>query len=208
MKVIAIDEDWLSHPIQDAVDSKYIFYRPEYVLPDYQTTALNWIKQGISSFTRVGPYEIPLVNIWDRSWSDLGHSLLDSAQPNEKLTPESKDFINSLTATMTFLQPPYAADIHRGVWDINDLRRSFPLKPDAPQMVKNQFCKTTRLILAWGLEIELNIPYSVSTNSIGNVTLASMDLPLQRVGNDGKKMIFSAGDTGFPILLGAIADII
>ncbi|KAL9093883.1 MAG: hypothetical protein Q9165_003806 [Trypethelium subeluteriae] len=211
MKVIAIDENWLSQlpPVEEGVAPKLVFYRPEYTLPDYQTTALYWIKQGVSKSTiRDGPYEIPLANIWDRLWSDLGHPLLDDAQPQEKLTPESKAFINSLSATVTFLQRPYCKDIRRGLWDIKDPRDRFPLQLDAPRVLRQQFCKTTRLILAWGLEIELNLPDSIDINSAASVSLASLNLPLVHTGSDGRKMIFSSGDTGFPILVGALADII
>ncbi|KAK8064637.1 hypothetical protein PG994_007275 [Apiospora phragmitis] len=65
-----------------------------------------------------GPYDIPLAGIWDHHWADLGHPLLDQAAPNKSLTVEQKDFINSLTATVTFLQQRAAYAVNTGLWGV------------------------------------------------------------------------------------------
>ncbi|KAG8533373.1 uncharacterized protein KY384_002156 [Bacidia gigantensis] len=117
MPVIAIDKDWLqslklnpSSNADDLVDPKAIFYRPLYSLPTYEITSDYWVKSYAAlGKERDGPWTVPLAGIWDRSWSDLGHPLLDQVKPQEAFTAQQKTFINSLTTTLTFLQSPYSA---------------------------------------------------------------------------------------------------
>lgn len=216
MPVIATDDDWLQKlrlnpglDPKDSFDPKLVYYRPQYTLPQYQATVDSWNKNGPrSDLKRDGPYMIPLANIWDESWSDLGHPLLDKAKPKENLTAEQKDFINQLTATLTFLQDPYMNNISRGVWDMTKLRGTFPLLDNAPKAIQDPICKTSKLYLTWGIEIELTLPEVVSSSTVKNITLAAMNLPLRHVGPDGKKLVFSAGGTSFPVLVGALADVI
>ena len=218
MPVIATDKDWLQSLMPDPqwnagdlVDPRMIFYRPLYSLPAYETTSDYWVKSNAASGKeRSGPWTIPLAGIWDRSWSDLGHPLLDQAKPQETFTDEQKTFINSLTASLTFLQSPYSGTISPGSWNVTDLRARFPLQPDAPPSIKAPVCKTSKLILAWGVEIELTVPETISVDSITlkNVTLAAMDLPLRSVTGNGNKLTFRAGGEGIPVLVGALADVI
>lgn len=217
MPVITVDQDWLqmalhdpNHSIKDLVDPTTVFYQPLYTLPFYEVTTDYWIKASVAStdMVRDGPYQIPLANVWDRLWADLGHPLLDQAKTHEKLTDDQKKFINSLSATLTFIQKPYAGNVSRGLWDVSDIRSMFPLQPNAPKSVKNPVCKTSKLILTWGIEIELTIPEVISLDEIANTTLAIMDLPLKRVAGSSDKLVFSAGNDGFPILMGALADVV
>ncbi|KAG8408985.1 hypothetical protein J3459_010775 [Metarhizium acridum] len=67
---------------------------------------------------------MPLADVWDRSWSDLGHPLLDQAKPQEILNEEQKQFINSLSAKLTLLHSPYTGNVSRGMWDINEPPKS------------------------------------------------------------------------------------
>jgi hypothetical protein len=169
-----------------------------------------WIKSvgASSNILRDGPYMVPLAGVWDRQWSDLGHPLLDSFQPHETLSDEQKQFINTLSVTLTFLQKPYSGAIDRGLWDVTNYRDKFKLHPDAPSRIKKPTCKTSSLILAWGIEIEITIPEVVSLSEVKNSTLAVMDLPLKMVGGNGNKLVFSSGGDGIPILVGALADIV
>ena len=217
MPVIAIDSNYIPQLLrnptlvaEDLVSSKNVFYQPLHGLPQYETVADYWIKASAVSSDpkRDGPYMIPLADIWKRPWSDLGHPLLDQARTQESLTEEQKQFMNSLTATLTFLQTPYSGSISRGLWDVTDLRNRFHLQPDAPQSIKGTVCKTSKLILAWGIEIELTIPDVVPSSSIKNITLAAMDLPLKISPGNSNKLTFTAGGDGLPILVGAFADVI
>ncbi|KAG5655563.1 hypothetical protein KAF25_003900 [Fusarium avenaceum] len=217
MPVIAVDEDWLERGIRDQtktiaelVDPKLIYYRPFYSLSHYEMTTDYWIKSiGASSeILRDGPYMVPLAGVWDRQWSDLGHPLLDSFQPHETLSDDQKQFINSLSATLTFLQKPYSGALDRGLWDVTNFRDKFKLHPNAPSVIKKPICKTSTLIMAWGIEIEITIPEVVLWSEAKNSTLAVMDLPLKSVGGDGNKLVFSSGGDGIPVLLGALADIV
>jgi len=220
MPVVAIDSDWVGQLLQNPTSDstleslpnllKSVYYRPLYSLPDYSGIVNNWYKNvpSASNMIRDGPHPLPLAGIWDRSWADLGHPLLDDAQlpGGGELSPEKKDFINSLSATLTFIQKPYEGNVNRGMWDVPDARGRFELQPHAPQRVREAVYKTSKFIIAWGIEIELTIPevLSQSEASVKNITLAGMDLPLKEVVG-GNKLVFSGGGD-YPILVGAFAE--
>ncbi|KAM7194156.1 hypothetical protein V8F20_008076 [Naviculisporaceae sp. PSN 640] len=220
MPVIAVDADWIRQQElegktrENLVDPKNVYYRPCYSLPNYEATVNDWYAAvpSPSTMVRNGPHVFPLANILNRKWADLGHPLLDNAKLSEgELTSAQIDFINSLDGTLTFLQEPYVGHVTRGPWDINgSVRDLYDLRPGAPKVLQDTVLKTTKLIIAWGMEIELTIPdvlpVSVDT-SIRNVTLAGMDLPLQPDAGNKNKLVFRGGGKG-PILIGAIADMI
>ena len=240
MPVLAVDRDWVtfakhnpdmaSHQLVDA-ERRNIYYRPAYGLPHYETTVKYWIDRfGVvgndNRLERDGPYTIPLVDVWERSWADLGHPLLDEAQQAVLLSDERKELINELSVTVTFLQRPFVANVSRGMWDVNDARGRFELAPSAPQSLRETVYKTSRLIIAWGVEIEMTVPQDVGTlggsgdkgamnkMKLMNMTLAGMDLPFKTVKSDGgqgqggNRLLFRGGGDGFPILLGAFADMV
>jgi hypothetical protein len=208
---------------------------PAYGLLHYEATVKYWIDRSGASLVatgnndldrleRDGPYTIPLADVWERSWADLGHPLLDRAKQAVPLTDERKELINSLGVTVTFLQRPRVANVSRGPWDVNDARARFDLNPNAPQSLSKTVYKTSRLIIALGVEIELKVPEDMTTSStlggsvdkgtmkkMMNTTLAGMDLPFKTVkkeGQCGERLMFRGGGDGFPILLGAFADMV
>ncbi|KAM7217517.1 hypothetical protein V8F06_007148 [Rhypophila decipiens] len=242
MPVVTVDADWIemlklmnsTNPGTDpstmgmaAVSAQLklkdlVYHRPLHEMNNYQSTVNIWYKSVGSpgNIPRDGPYRLDLAGIWERSWADLGHPLLDSAAlPGGELTPQKKDFLNSLSATVTFIHKPFRGNITRGTWDVRDPRQ-FRLQPDAPPSLEERVYKTSRLIIALGIKIELVLPEAVAgaASEIGvkNITLADLDLPLKEVsGEGGNKLIFSggwdfdqSGGVDFPILLGAFADLV
>ncbi|KAK4221697.1 hypothetical protein QBC38DRAFT_540006 [Podospora fimiseda] len=212
--VLAVDRDW---QLVDA-ERRNIYYRPAYGLPHYETTVKYWIDRygaglanPVDRMDRDGPYTIPLVNVWERCWADLGHPLLDQAEQAAPLSDERKELINSLSATVTFLQRPFVAKFEQR-----------HLGPSVPQSLRETVYKTSRLIIAWGVEIELTVPEDMMLGTLGsvdkgtikkmmNMTLAGTDLPFKTVKNRGQgrsKLLFRGGGDGFPILLGAFADMV
>ncbi|KAK4442999.1 hypothetical protein QBC34DRAFT_311883 [Podospora aff. communis PSN243] len=228
MPVLAVDRDWITFSkhnpdmaSQQLVDAERhnIYYRPAYGLSHYETTVKYWIDRyaaGLSAnpidrLERDGPYTIPLADVWERSWADLGHPLLDQAEQAVPLTDERKELINSLTATVTFLQRPFVGNVSRGMWDVNDARERFDLGPSAPQSLRETVYKTSKLIIAWGIEMELTVPEDMEKKRLMNITLAGMDLPFKTVHTGpqgGARLLFRGGGDGFPILLGAFADMV
>ncbi|TGO55485.1 hypothetical protein BELL_1454g00010 [Botrytis elliptica] len=238
MPVLAVDRDWVTfakhnpdmagQQLLDA-ERRNIYYRPAYMLPHYETTVRYWtdrygasLANPVNRLERDGPYTIPLADVWERCWADLGHPLLDQAEQAVPLNAERKELINSLSATVTFLQRPFVATVSRGMWDVNDPRARFELGPSAPQSLRETVYKTSRLIIAWGVEIELTVPEDMMSATLGsvdkgtmkkmmNMTLAGMDLPFKTVkngGQGGSRLVFRGGEDGFPILLGAFADMV
>ncbi|KAK4163793.1 hypothetical protein QBC43DRAFT_345005 [Cladorrhinum sp. PSN259] len=189
-----------------------VYYRPAHDMGDYESVVSDWYRSVPypDSIYRDGPHRLNLAGVWDRSWADLGHPLLDdAAPPGGELTEPQKKFINGLDATLTFLHKPYKGNIRRGAWDVLNLRDTYDLQPDAPASLFEPVYKTTRLIIAWGIEIELTIPEAIAASDVDvrKITLAGMDLPLQDVVGNGNKLIFRGGGD-FPILLGAFADLV
>ncbi|KAK4210891.1 hypothetical protein QBC37DRAFT_447357 [Rhypophila decipiens] len=242
MPVVTVDADWIemlklmnsTNPGTDpstmgmaAVSAQLklkdlVYHRHLHEMNNYQSTVNTWYKSMGSpgNIPRDGPYRLDPAGIWERSWADLGHRLLDSgALPGGELTSQKKDFLNSLSATVTFIHKPFRGNITRGTWDVKNPRR-FRLQPDAPPSQDERVYKTSRLIIAWGIKIELVLPEAVvdAASDIGvkNITLADLDLPLKEVsGEGGNKLIFSggwdfdqSGGGDFPILLGAFADLV
>lgn len=217
MPVIAIDQNWVQirkdtgREGEDAIDQKLVYYRPWYNLSAFATTYADWFQLSAASSApkRDDTYSIPLAGIWDKTWSALGHPELDDAAPSENLNAAQKDFVNSLTATLTFLYKPAIVDVHTGQWDVQGFRSDFPLQPDAPGDLREPICKTSKMILAWGMEIEIELPESsLSPPGIKNLTLSALDMPLKEVRGDGRRLAFQAGADGIPILVGTLADVI
>ena len=134
--------------------------------------------------------------------------MLDAAQPPQVMTNTQKDFISSLKATITYIQKPCAIDVDAGLWCVKNPRAHFTLDSDAPAFLKEQVCRTSKMIMAWGIEIEIILPEMITTQAFQNTTLAAMDLPTKVTGPNGNKLLFEAGGDTYPLLLGVIADII
>lgn len=213
MGVLADTGDFVYRKFPErTIDSKLLYYRPLYNLPGFETTVLQWnaFWAQVPEATRE-QIAMPLA-VWDRKWKTLGHPLLDEVEPAETLTPAQKDYIMKLDATITFLYKPTAVDVYRGLWDVSDFgrfRREHPLPPSAPGDLKAPVCKTTSMIMTWGIEIELILPEPLPADTVvERLTLTVLDLPLAKVSDDKRKLAFRSTYNGFPILLGSLARIV
>ncbi|KAM7210392.1 hypothetical protein V8F06_014223 [Rhypophila decipiens] len=231
MPVVAVDQDWIqklalqnsnnpgadpSTMTMESISAELkdqIYYRPAHEMNNYASTVSMWYKSlaNPGDIPRDGPHRLDLAGIWNRSWADLGHPLLDAAAvPGGELSDEKKKFLDSLSATVTFVHKPYKGKVTRGKWDVNDPRQ-FQLQSDAPSSLAEKVFRTSSLIMAWGIEIELTLPTEVAgvVGDIGmrNITLDDLNMPLQAVDGDGNKMVFRGGGE-IPILLGAFADLV
>lgn len=230
MPVVTISEDWvaqLNNPDRKAnslIDPAWIYYRPAYTLPEYEKDAAAWAKAASGTLERDGPYMIPLAGVWDRDWADLGHPLLDQAKPAEKLTDEQKEILSSLTVNLTYLQEPYSYEVNTGDWGVHDFRH-FQLPSTAPEWLVTQVCRTSKMIFAWGIEIEIVIPDlsvaggkdgtgspsggdAISEAALRNLTLTALDLPLKPEASASNKLVFQSVARPVPLLLGVLADVV
>lgn len=232
MPVITISEDWVARVqrLLAGTDDKglvhpaWIYYRPAYSLPSYDTDAASWASAAVGPLERDGPYMIPLAGIWDRDWADLGHPLLDSAKPAEKLTDQQKNILSSLTVNLTYLQKPISYQVNAGDWAVHDFR-NFDLPSTAPEWLSAKVCRTSKMIFAWGIEIEIIIPDlsvvngldvsgrpsqgdTVSEAALRNLTLTALDLPLKPEASASNKLVFQSVARPVPLLLGVLADVV
>jgi hypothetical protein len=102
---------------------------------------------------------------------------------------------------------PAAVDVERGLWDYKGFRDLGNLSEDAPAYLREKFCRTTKLLLAWGMCLEITFPASVFVTDRRSF-LSSLRFPFQQ-DPQNKDMYFSqtGGDT-YPILLAALATIV
>ncbi|KAH6686931.1 hypothetical protein F5X68DRAFT_261908 [Plectosphaerella plurivora] len=219
MPVIAIDQGdkWIelftANPDKDKetnFDRNLIYYRPFYSIPNYALEVQYWIQGAAASPTddENGLYTVPLAGIWDRSWSELGHPALDMAKPYVALTPEMKDFINSLDVTLRFVKRTFAGDVTRGLWDVPGLRGKFELPSSAPESIKQPVCKTSRLFFAWGLEMMVKFPDALPDGAVKNLSISALGMPMKRVAGKPDSLVFTSENAGYPVLVGGIADVV
>jgi hypothetical protein len=217
MPVIAVDQDWVevrkANPDTDKekfFDPNLKFYRPLYSIPKYALEVSYWIQGAAISPTddENGTYSVPLAGVWDRSWSELGHPALDKAAPYVPLTPEMKNFFNSLEVNLRFIKRTFAGDVARGMWDVPDLRDKFELQSSAPQSIREPVCKTSRLFFAWGLEMEVIFPEVLPDAAIKKMSISALGMPLKRVSGKNDRLVFTSSNAGYPVLVGGLADVV
>jgi hypothetical protein len=170
MPCIVVSEDYIRDPTYQAsgkivVNTKDVYYRPLYDLPNFDATCNNWqaLNSDAGKVERVGTLPILMVEAVSRSWSDLGHEGLDSAIL-APLSDAQKDLLKSLQMSLTFLGKPAAVSLDRGIWDVPNVRNKFKsVASTLPSVVRRPFCKTTKMLFAWGIEISITFPMSVAT---------------------------------------------
>jgi hypothetical protein len=141
------------------------------------------------------------------TWARLGHPDMDAAKPLN-INPNTVALHKSINIQLWFMGgTPAAVDVERGLWDYKGFRDLGILSEDAPSYLREKFCKTTKLLLTWGMRLEITFPASVSATDRKSF-LSSLRFPFQQ-DPQNKDMYFSqtGGDT-YPILLAALATIV
>ncbi|CZT05737.1 uncharacterized protein RCO7_03908 [Rhynchosporium graminicola] len=215
MPCIAVSDDYIRDPTirpsgKIVVDPKDVYYRPLYNLPNFDATCNNWqaINSDVSKIERVGPLPILMAEAASRSWSELGHDGLDSAIP-APLSDAQKELLQTLQISLTFLGKPAAVSLDRGMWDVPNVRSKFKVASTLPAVVRRPFCKTTKMLLAWGMEICITFAISVTDLSKEKISLAGFKIPpLDADADNPNQMRFVAGRSTYPLLLAVLAKIV
>jgi hypothetical protein len=154
MPVSAMNQDYVRRHVESGkpivVDKASIFYKPFYDLPGWETVVNNWAVNN--NTPRV--FFINFRGLSQVTWASFGHEELDAVTPTV-LTDQQRALVEGLQGKISFYNQPRVMDVERGLWDVNRFRHAGNLTPEAPQAVRDRFCKTTRLLLTWGFSIEL-----------------------------------------------------
>lgn len=184
-------------------DPRDLYYRPSYVLSNYEHICNNWM----DSKTRGppwGPYPL-MFKHKPGTWAKLGHPDLDSV-PEDDFTELQGKFLSMIKASVTFDGEPQALDVERGFWEVHSLH--FPTSDNAPEYIKQPFVKTTRLLMAWGLTIDVTLPAPVEEVSTQDIELSDWGIPLKSTSADGKTLTFKAGSKFHPILVATLGKLV
>jgi hypothetical protein len=208
MPCIALSEDQVRSLGALKVDPKDVYYRPTHSIADYERQDNIWVEQNKATD---GPYSISLSDQADLTWKALGHPSLD-ADAQSPVTASAVELYSLAKIDMWFTGgPAVTVDVDRGAWDVKGVRNFGRLSSDAPRYLKRPFCKTTKLLLAWGVRLELRIP-SVGAESGKKAFLRSLRVPFVKasgVTNDGEDVYtYTAGDDTYPIVLAVLAAVI
>lgn len=215
MRCIALSEDFIYNPQIQAgapliVDPKDTYYRPFYNLPslDLICNAWQYANTDDALVDRVGPIPISLLDPADGSWSDLGHPGLDKAKA-PTLTDAQRELLKSFQVSLTFVGKPAVIDVNRGFWDEPNIRTKLPtVAKTLPPVVSRPFCKTIKMMFAWGIEISIKLPVSVGDLLSKNVSLSFLKIPMVPVKDSPNEMRFTAGCTTYPLLLATLATVV
>jgi hypothetical protein len=208
MPCIALSEDQVRSLGALKADPKDVYYRPAHSIADYERQYNFWVEHNKATD---GPYSISLSDQADLTWKALGHpSLDDNAQ--SPVTAAAVELYSHAQISMWFTGgPAVTVDVDRGAWDVKGVRKLGQLSADAPGYLQQPFCKTTRLLLAWGVRLELRIP-NVGVESRKKALLDSLRVPFVKVSGiaDGSEDVYTytAGDDTYPIVLAVLAAVI
>jgi len=186
-------------------DPRDIYYRPLYSLPDYDHICNNWANSSTSLRNQEYPISLDPKLLQSTTWASLGHPALDQGSP-VTLTVTQKQLLSQATATVTFKGKPAVVDVDRGMWDVNT--NLMPkLSPSAPAEIRQPYVKTTKLLLAWGLEINIKFPkdaaplLAAEDNSMWGVSFQASTA-------DATELKFTAEEQFYPILVATIGSLV
>jgi hypothetical protein len=186
-------------------DPRDIYYRPLYSLPDYDHICNNWSNSSTSLEDQVYPISLDPKSLQATTWASLGHPALDQASP-VTLTATQAQLWSQATATITFKGKPAVVDVARGMWDVNTSLMP-KLSPSAPAEIRQPFVETTKLLLAWGLEIKLKFPKDAVPLLVDEDN-SMWGVPFQISGADPTELRFTAGGQFYPILVAALGSLV
>ncbi|KAI0097924.1 hypothetical protein GGR51DRAFT_552818 [Nemania sp. FL0031] len=181
-----------------------IVYRPRYYLSGYQSTAKRWRDEYSQRFTSPEERIISFEGLKDLKWSQLGITDSDSDDDFEA-TAETAAF--EVTLRYTGICP---FDVKRGLWNIDDFKTLLPeLVSTAPPDCKQPVYKTTKLLLAYGVDLVLKLPKTMDQDLAKRLRLMPGvldDLPLTLVGGNELHAKPQTNDA-YPVLLAVLADV-
>ncbi|KAF4782144.1 hypothetical protein HER10_EVM0008257 [Colletotrichum scovillei] len=185
------------------VDPSTIFYRPIHTLANWETICNDWAVEKTKTYS----YSIDFDGLPGVTWAELGHEGLDAVE-SPKLKNDQQALVDQLQGKIIFYGKPKVLDVERGMWDVKQLRQAGNLSPYAPETVRHKFCKTTKLLLSWGYDIELTLPESIGTTPAKQANLTFLKLPLADRSPNERVLKFSTEPTNYPWLVAVLATVI
>ncbi|KAG8629175.1 hypothetical protein KVT40_003040 [Elsinoe batatas] len=185
------------------VDSKAVIYRPLHYLSGFRADSIGWRDQFNQDIYQPSWIEIDLRHAVGEKWATLGFPAFDKLQvpfTNAEVSAlEGWKVQLSYTGMMNYA-------VHRGLWDVPNFRTLFDQPVAAADLKLTQpVNKTTSLLLAYGLQLRVQVPVGV----LGPGTTEDMlwditeGVPLQRI-SDTVLQTSKPTNDAYPILLGML----
>ena len=134
-------------------------------------------------------------------WASLDHVGSDNSAP-----PNSADDINySISAKPSYVGLQ-AFDVDRGLWDV-DKPRKLRLGPNAPRDLQNPFCKATKLLLGYGVDLTITPPLAITAADILNQNriVSLLGVPFTQRNVQKNELHVPLGDKACRVLLAVLA---
>lgn len=192
---------------QSTADPKDIYFRPLYELEDYNSRYQSWLN-GAWQRPAIwdGPHPISMAGARMRDWASLGHPGLDSL-PTQLGRDDIDALLDKTKITISYQGGrPAWFDVSRGLWDMTTILGRTQLPAEAPSYMRERFCKTTKLIMAYGCRIDVVLPAGIAEESI-EILLDVLPLPLQEVPSAPGKYTYTR-TSNYPSLLGVVASLV
>ncbi|RKK76445.1 hypothetical protein BFJ71_g16937 [Fusarium oxysporum] len=185
------------------LDPADIFYRPAYSLPNWEMVVNHWSDDKVKPYS----FKIDFSGLADVTWESMGHKKLDNVHV-PKLNKVQRELLKKLKGKVIFYGKPQVLDVERGLWDVKQLLQAGKLSKFAPDSVKHKFCKTTRMLLCWGYDIELTLPESIGSKSIEDINLSFLRVPVAEISDNGRVLKFTTEQTNYPWLVAVLATVV
>lgn len=189
-------------PLPDT-DASTLYYRPYHMLSGYRTQAQFWLSQykpdDFSANRTVIPFDFETA--LRLTWASLGHDGLDG-DPSSK---SADDLYSSITAQLSFVGLE-AFDVDRGLWDVKN-PRNLQLRSQAPEYLKSPFMKTVKLLLAYGVDLTIELPVAITAADISNQNkiISLLGMPITQRDTQKNELHVSVGNNAYPVLLAVLA---
>ncbi|KAF4335363.1 hypothetical protein FBEOM_10772 [Fusarium beomiforme] len=179
-----------------------IVYRPRYYLSGDRSTAKRWRDEYYDKTAAPEQRLVSFEVLKNKTWAQLG--IIEPTGANDIDNTPEIDFNVTLIYTGIGV-----FDVKRGLWDINDFRTLLPqLASTAPPDCHQPLYKTTKLLLAYGVNVILKLPQVMDQDVASRLRLMPGlmdDLPLTLV-NGNELHAQPQTNDAYPVLLAVLAD--
>jgi hypothetical protein len=179
----------------------------------YWNTSERWVRENATASPTVRTLVIDPLESKRLKWGDFGFPELDTTSPSRKA--DLAKIVGNGRMTLKCARIA-AFDVFRGIWNIDGFRTVLPpLTKDAPKELGQKICKTTKLLLAYDVEVVLELEKTlVSGLGVRNVPVfpdVFGGIPFS-IGEEVEgKVVSRAGlprANAYPVLLAVLADVV
>jgi hypothetical protein len=187
------------------IDPSTAYYRPYHMLSGYRDTAQFWLNNYMPANrakTRTTIF-FDFNTARATPWNVFGH---DGFSNDPTDTPTTNALYSRITASLSWTGLK-TFDIDRGLWDIKH-PHNLPLGSSAPSNLKFPFYRTTKMLLGYGVDLTLTLPFEVGDEDVhaqSAQVISVLGVPVTSSNVRGDELHVSAGDDAYPVLLGVLA---